>query len=77
MHEESALDLARLRIRQLVSVRGRRGCLLRAALCLVCVSPGVLYVVATLSVHTFFRGKIHVGSFDYPVENNRVLSAAR
>lgn len=35
MHEESALGVARLRIRQLVAGRGRRGTLLRAALCLV------------------------------------------
>eukprot|EP00903_Cladosiphon_okamuranus_P012671 g11851.t1 len=38
MHEESALDITRLRIRQLVSIKGRRGCILRAALCLVRLS---------------------------------------
>lgn len=35
MQEESALGVARLQIRQLVSVNGLRGRLLRAALCLV------------------------------------------
>lgn len=35
MQEESAIGVARVRIRQLVSVKGHRGSLLRAALCLV------------------------------------------
>lgn len=38
MHEENALGVARQRLRQLVSVKGRRGCLIRAALCLVRLS---------------------------------------
>lgn len=42
MQEETALDIARLRIRQLVSVKGRRGCLIRAALCLVRVLLSVV-----------------------------------
>ncbi|CAM9469496.1 unnamed protein product, partial [Scytosiphon promiscuus] len=42
MEEKSALGIARLRIRRLVSAKGRRGSLLRAALCLVRLSHGGL-----------------------------------
>lgn len=55
MQEESAPDIARLRVRQLVSVKGRRGSLLRAALCLVCVILNVVVQVSTFSVHTMAR----------------------
>ncbi|CBN74759.1 hypothetical protein Esi_0041_0099 [Ectocarpus siliculosus] len=45
MHEESAIGVARLRIRQLVSIKGHRGSLLRAALCLVRLSHAGLSVL--------------------------------